>query len=71
MSLILQPEELRAVTSFTQPQKQAQFIRDTYGIYAVVNPANECVVVRAHLEAAKSPEPIDDRPTIRKLHKRQ
>jgi ABC-type enterobactin transport system permease subunit len=54
--LTLTQAELVLVTGFKRPQDQVRFIRENYGIRAVVNGLNECIVVRAHLEAAARPE---------------
>jgi hypothetical protein len=47
--------ELVELTGYKRARDQAAYVREHYGIHAVVNAAGECVVVRAHLEAASRP----------------
>lgn len=51
----LSEAELYDVTGYKRAGDQAALIREKYGIVAFVNAANEAVVIRAHLEAAKTP----------------
>lgn len=60
--------ELVEVTGYRRASQQAAYIRRHYGCPAHVNAAGECVVIRAHLEAAREPE--HNRPPIRQVRKR-
>jgi hypothetical protein len=50
--ITLSPEELHEITGYKRPRDQAAYIRETYGVRAVLNAQDECVVIRAHLESA-------------------
>ncbi len=53
--LILTPDELVAITGYRRPRDQVAWMTEHYAIRAYVNAANEAVVVRTHLEAAREP----------------
>ena len=53
--LLLTPDELVAITGYRRPRDQVAWMTEHYAIRAYVNAANEAVVVRAHLEAAREP----------------
>lgn len=68
MNLVLAAAELVTLTGYKRARDQAAWIREHYGIRAVVNAMNECVVIRAHIEAAREPGQ-DARPRVRIVRK--
>lgn len=70
LPLQLTPEELFRLTGRRRANQQATWIREHFaGCPAHVNAANECIVIRAHLEAAREPV-ARDRPAVRQVRKR-
>lgn len=61
MRLTLTADELVNLTGFKRARNQVAWIREHYGIRAILNSLDEAIVVRAHLEAAARPEQ-NDRP---------
>lgn len=67
-TLELSPHELVRITGCRRAKDQAAYVREHYGCPAHVNAANECIVIRAHLEAAR--EPAQNRPSVRQVRRR-
>lgn len=65
MILLTQPE-LAAITGYKRARDQVAWVREKYGIVAHVNAANEAVVLRAHLEAARLPSKPSEK-AVRKV----
>lgn len=53
---LMSEAELERITGYRRPRDQVAWIREHYSVPAHVNAANEAVVFRAHLEAARTPE---------------
>lgn len=66
-TLELSRDELIRITGCKRPRDQAEWVSKHYGCRAYVNAANECIVIRAHLEAAREPE--QTRPSVRQVRR--